>query len=250
MTALIIIAAVAAVILILLYFPLTVELSFLNNKFTLRVKYLIFTFFSIPAAVKKPPKKRKKSRKSRKSKEQTEEAADTENLETSVSETAEAAEAAADIPEDDDDYEDIDLEGEKPKKQTFSDKLDFVKEKKRQVTLIWQLCKKQLGKIIGNIAADRINIDITAAGEDAYSAAMLYGGLNAAVWNAVAVTTGCMNVKYDSVSIKADFNSETPVYNISARIKITPAVVVGNVIAAAFKLLLNLKKIRTPEAKN
>lgn len=246
MTALIIIAAVIAVILILLYFPLTVELSFLNNNLTLRVKYLIFTFFSIPAAAKKPPKKRKKPRRSRKSEKHTGEAAETENSEISVSETAEADEA--DVHEEDD--EDIDLEGEKPKKQTLSDKLDFVKEKKRQITLIWQLCKKQLGKIIKNIAADRINIDITAAGEDAYSAAVLYGGLNAAVWNAVAVTTGCMNVKYDSVSIKADFNSETPVYKFSARIKITPAVVAGNVIAAAFKLLLNLKKIRTSASKN
>lgn len=230
MTALIIIAAV----LILLYIPVTVEFSFLNKKLDLRVKYLIFTLFSFPAP--KRPKREKRLRTLKKTEKKTDKA------EKNIPEEKIAAENSNDSTEED---EDVDLEGDKPpEKKKLSERLGKLK---RQAALIWQLCEKHLKKIINNISADRVNINFIAAGEDAYSAALLYGKLSTAVWNAVAVTKAVNKVKYNKVSVTADFNSEEPVYDISARVKITPAVVAGNLIAAAFKLLVNLKKIRSAE---
>lgn len=229
MTALIIIAAV----LILLYIPVTVEFSFLNKKFDLRVKYLIFTLFSFP--IKKKAKKLKSVKKTKKG--------GNEDNEKNIPKEKTSAENSSDGAAEED--EDIDLEGdEPPKKKKLSERLGKLK---RQAALIWQLCEKHLKKIIKNISADRVNINFIAAGEDAYSAALLYGKLSAAVWNAVAVTSAGNKVKYNRVRVTADFNSEEPVYDISARVKITPAVVAGNLIVAAFKLLVNLKKIRSAE---
>lgn len=229
MTVLIIIIAA---VLILLYIPVTVEFSFLNKKLDLRVKYLIFTLFSFP--MKKKSKRLKSVKKPKKS--------GNENNEKNIPEEKIAAENSNDSTEED---EDVDLEGDKPpEKKKLSERLGKLK---RQAALIWQLCEKHLKKIINNISADRVNINFIAAGEDAYSAALLYGKLSTAVWNAVAVTKAVNKVKYNKVSVTADFNSEEPVYDISARVKITPAVVAGNLIVAAFKLLVNLKKIRSAE---
>lgn len=227
MTALIIIIAA---VLILLYIPVTVEFSFLNKKLDLRVKYLIFTLFSFP--MKKKPERTGRLKTVKK----------TDKAEKNIPEEKTAAENSNDSTGED---EDVDLEGDKPsEKEKLSERLGKLK---RQAALIWQLCEKHLKKIINNISADRVNINFIAAGEDAYSAALLYGKLSAAVWNAVAVTSAGNKVKYKRVRVTADFNSEEPVYDISARVKITPAVVAGNLIVTAFKLLINLKKIRSAE---
>lgn len=226
---------VIAVILVLLYMPVTVELSFLNKKFEVRVKYLIFTFFSLP--VKKKSKKEKKQKTLKKSKKNEDKPrGDLPDEKTEGKDSGEKT---------DDEDEDIDLEGdEKSQKEKLSERLGKLK---RQSSMIWQLCEKHLKKIINNVSADRVNINFVAAAEDACSAALLYGKLSAAVWNTVAVTSAAKKVKYKSVSVTADFTSEEPVYDISARVKITPAVVAGNLIVAAFKLLVNLKKIRRAE---
>lgn len=227
MTALIIIIAA---VLILLYIPVTVEFSFLDKKLDLRVKYLIFTLFSFP--VKKKPKKARRLKTVKKA----------YKAEKNIPEEKTSPESSNDSTGED---EDIDLEGDKPpEKKKLSERLGKLK---RQAALIWQLCEKHLKKIINNISADRVNINFIAAGEDAYSAALLYGKLSTAVWNAVAVTSAGNKVKYKRVRVTADFNSEEPVYDISARVKITPAVVAGNLIVTAFKLLVNLKKIRSAE---
>lgn len=236
MTVLIIIAAVIAVIVILLYCPVTAEISYVDKKLRLRVKYLMFTVFSIPAKKKKPRKKKPEKKKS--SEKKTEDISPEENNSEGSADT----EAGNISPEDE---KLLNPDG-KPKKQkkTVSDIMDMIREYKRIILLVWGLVNKHIKKICGCVRIDDVDIDITAAGEDAFEASMLYGKLHAAVWNIIGFAGLLIPIRVKSAQINISYNTDEPIYNFGAKVRIIPAVIVGNVIVAAFKLLLHINEIR------
>lgn len=243
MTALIIIGAVIALIVILLYFPVTAEISYLNDKPLVRVKYLIFTVFSIPDNRKKKPKKPKKKKPPEEDKEavsideeKSEGSSDTENETGKLS------------PEDE---ELLNPDGkDKKQKKSVSDIMDMIRDYKRIILLVWRLVNKHIRKMCRCVRIDGVEIDITAAGEDAFEASMLYGRLHAAVWNIIAFVGSLIPISVKSADIKISYTTEKPKYDLKAKIRITPAVIVGNVIVAAIKLLLHINEIRPKHGKD
>ena len=240
MTVLIIIAAVIALIVILLYCPVTAEISYVNRKLCVRVKYLVFTVFSIPA--KKNKRREKKPKKEKKNKEVSSD----EDIPEKASGTAE--ETGRLSPEDE---ELLNPDGEQKKqKKTVSDIMDQIREYKRIILLIWGLVNKHIKRMCKCVRIDGVVIDITAAGEDAFEASMLYGRLHAAVWNIIAFVGLLIPISVKSADIRISYCTDEPVYNFGARVRIVPAVIVGNVIVAAFKLLLHINEIRPNNGKD
>lgn len=237
MTVLIIIAAVIALIVILLYVPVTAEISYVNKELRVRVKYLMFTVFSIPA-------KKKKKRKQKKPKEEPKQE-DNPPEEDSSESSSEASELS---PEDE---ELLKPDGkQKKQKKSVSDIMDMIRDYKRIILRVWELAGKHVKKLCKCVRIDNVEIDITAAGEDAFEASMLYGRLHAAVWNIIAFVGLLIPISVKSAEIKISYSTEEPIYNFGARVKITPAVIVGNVIVAAIKLLLHINEIRPTNGKD
>lgn len=243
MTALIIIGAVIALIVILLYFPVTAEISYVNKELRVRVKYLMFTVFSIPDNRKKKPKKPKKKKPPEKDKEavspaeeKSEGSSDTENGTGKLS------------PEDE---ELLNPDGkDKKQKKSVSDIMDMIRDYKRIILRIWELVNKHIRKMCSCVRIDGVEIDITAAGEDAFEASMLYGKLHASVWNIIAFVGLLIPISVKSAAINISYNTEEPQYNLKAKIRIIPAVILGNVIVAAFRLLLHINEIRPKYGKD
>lgn len=237
MTVLIIVAAVIALIVILLYIPVTADISYVNKELRVRVKYLMFTVFSIPAQ----KKKRRRKKKPKKEPKQ-------EDIPLEENSSESSSEAGKLSPEDDE-LLNPDGKGKKEKK-SVSDIMDMIREYKRIILRAWELAGKHVKKLCKCVRIDDVVIDITAAGEDAFEASMLYGKLHAAVWNIIGFVGLLMPISVKSAEIKISYSTEEPIYDLGARVKITPAVIVGNVIVAAIKLLLHINELRPTNGKD
>ncbi len=257
MTALLIIFGIIALIVLILYFPLNAYITYAEGRLDVRVKFLMFTFYP---KKEKPEKKRKKRRKkSGRNKKMSDKNSDIKALDEPKEKSEpqliseEKAEEKSDDPEKPK-FDGIDIEYiDKPpkKKQSVSedrkkvsDIIDEIKEKLELVKLLWKLAGKYVMKILKDIRIDGLCADITAAGEDACEAALLYGKLNAAVWNIIGFGQRFVKLTVKKVNINCSFDEGKPKYNVSARVNIRPAVFIGNVLAGAFRLLININDLK------
>ncbi|MBQ8568835.1 MAG: hypothetical protein IJ446_06430 [Oscillospiraceae bacterium] len=246
---------ILAVIIIILHFPLNVYVSFIGGKPAVRVKFAGITLFDLDKAMNKKKdksddkyiddpdsKKRKKSKKDDKKdkaeKKRKSRRAAHEAYEEDVSEKSEGV-----LSEDKEKAQTDDKDSDKKPKKKLGDIIDGIKEKLELVKLLWRICGRNIKKIFKDIRIDNIFIDFTAAAEDAHKAALLYGKLNAAVYNGIAFIKRYVKMSIKSIGIRCRYDIEKPVFDCSVRINIRPAVVIGNAFVLIFRLLVNLGKI-------
>lgn len=243
---------ILAVIIIILHFPLNVYVSFIGGKPAVRVKFAGITLFDLDKAMNKKKdkyddkyiddpdgKKRKKDdKKDKAEKKRKSRRASHEAYEKDVSEKSEKA-----LSEDKEKAQTDDKDSDKKPKKKLGDIIDSIKEKLELVKLLWRICGRNIKKIFKDIRIDNIFIDFTAAAEDAHKAALLYGKLNAAVYNGIAFLKQHIKMSIKSIGIRCRYDIEKPVFDCSVRINIRPAVVIGNAFVLIFRLLVNLGKI-------
>lgn len=243
MKALLIICGIIAFIVILLYFPLNAVIRYVDGNFTFEVKYLGMKFY---------PKKNKKSKKriSNKKKADIKEISEKDGKDSSPEITAEDKPEIIDGPG----FEGVDItyvknppkkeKADAPEKKGISAKLEELKGRLELIKLLWELCGKNVKKILRDIRADDVVIDVTAAADNACDAALLYGKIHAVIWNVIASLSEIMTFRIKTVDIVCDFDRKKAVYNAGARINIRPAVLIGNLLAAGAKLLANYGRIK------
>lgn len=219
MTALYIILGIILFFAVILNIPIKAFLSYDGKNFIISVKYAFIAIFP-----RKPKKEKRKRVKKKDANDNYKPSADDKN-------TAEPSE-----PDDDDDIDDIseeffnpDADKKKEKKDSLSEKLDTLKG---YIPLV-EDCKTPLLKLLKTLKITGLDLNIIAADEDAFNAAMLYGSLNAAVYNLLALMKQAFIVKVKSVNIGYRFNYPHTVFKISFAAELTPA----RIIACALVLL-------------
>ena len=219
MTALYIISGIILFFAVILNIPIKAFLSYDGKKFIISVKYAFITIF--------PRKSRKEKRKRVKKKA----AADNTKPSADDKKAAEPSEADDDDDIDDtsEEFFDPDADKKKEKKGSLSEKLDTLKS---YIPLV-EDCKTPLLKLLKTLKITGLDLDIIAADEDALNAALLYGSLNASVYNLLSVIMQAFIVKVKSVNIGCRFNYPDTVFKISFAAELTPA----RIIACAFVLL-------------
>lgn len=258
MTALIVIGVIVLIFAILLNFRIRAEISYLGGTVDLKVKYLFFTIFPFKVREKKEKKKKtKKSAKASKQSSDEENSPKSEKTEASASETGseKTAENPADSEADltDEELLNPDKPKEKKEKKSLSEKLDGLGEIIEKVEIIWGFAQKGLKRIFGRIRIDRLMIDFTIAGEDAYSTAMNYGRISAVTYNAIGFLQTFFKTSVRSVDIVCDFEGKKSVYDCGAKITIAPASILSAAFILLFGFLRNFRKIipkAKPKAKN
>lgn len=257
MTVLIIIAAVIGLIVLLLNFPVRVLVSIKDGKANIRVKYLFIEVYPRKERPERPPKPQKE----RKKKENSEDVPPQEEQSTPVMETsAQETQTAKDPPprdetadadgsvkepqEDAPDDESPEREKKEPLMTRINNFLDGLNEKKQAFQLLWELCFGPVKKLLLKIRIDSVVIDFAAADEDAYNAAMLYGKMNAAVWNVIGWLKAMTHIKLSSVKVDCLFDSpkDKTRYDGSCTVKLRPASVVNAIGKIGFGYLFHLKK--------
>ncbi len=219
MTALYIISGIILFFAVILNIPIKAFLSYDGKNFIISVKYAFITIFP-----RKPRKEKQKRVKKKAAADNTKPSADDKKA-------AEPSEADDDDDIDDtsEEFFDPDADKKKEKKGSLSEKLDTLKG---YIPLV-EDCKTPLLKLLRSLKITGLDLNIIAADEDAFNAAMLYGSLNAAVYNLLAVIMQAFIVKVKSVNIGCRFDSPHTVFKISFAAELTPA----RIIACAFVLL-------------
>lgn len=227
MTALYIISAIVLLFVIILNIPIKAYFSYDGKNFIISVKYAFIAIF---------PRKSKKSKKVKRQKKKN----TAENTEMSAADETKAEPSEADADDDIDDtseeFFDPDAADKKKEKGSLSQKLD---ELKSYIPLV-EKCKTPLLKLLKSLKITGLDLNIIAADEDAFNAAMLYGSLNAAVYNLLALMKQAFVVKVKSVNIGCRFNYPETVCTISFAAELTPA----KIIACAAVLLIAYIKFK------
>lgn len=253
MPALIIIGAMIGIIVLVCNIPVAAHIRYYGGKLDVKVRFMWLTLYPRPEKTDKPPGKKKITEKSGKTSEASEEEPshkEPEPEESSPSDNNSSQDKSEASPEKKE-------KANKAKKSKPSDEkklplperisalVDDLTEKKDAFLLLWELCIGPVKRLCGKIYVDGVKIDLTAANEDAYEAAMLYGKLNAGVYNAIAFMKTLMKrFRLDSVRIDCIFNSpkENSRYDGECRVKLRPASLLNAILAIVFGYLFHLKK--------
>lgn len=256
MTVLIIIAAVIGLIVLLLNFPVRVLVSFRDGKAVIRVKYLFIDIFpgkERPEIPPGPEKKRKKRKRTEDNLPQEKRSAadgdgSVQEVQTPqdarLQEETDTSGSEKEPQEDNSPHESEERKEKEPLMTRINSFLDGLNEKKQAFQLLWELCFGPVKKLLLKIRIDSVVIDFAAADEDAYNAAMLYGRMNAAVWNIIGWLKAMTHIKINSVRVDCLFDEpkEKTRYDGSCVVKLRPASVVNAIGKIGFGYLFHLKK--------
>lgn len=231
MTALYIILGIILFFALILNIPIKAFLSYDGKNFVISVKYAFIKIFP------RKPKKEKLKRIKKKA---------VVNNDKSSADEIKAAEPSEvdddDIDDTSEEFFDPDAKKKKGKKESLSEKLDTLKS---YIPLV-EDCKTPLLKLLKTLKITGLDLNIIAADEDAFNAAMLYGSLNAAVYNLLALMKQAFIVKVKSVNIGCRFNYHQTEIKISFAAELTPA----KIIACAFVLLIAYIKFKNNDNKS
>ena len=208
MTALYIIGGIILLIAVLLNIPVRAELSYIHSEFDIKVKYLWLTLYPVKERPPKPEKKKKAKKEPPSPKIE-----ECEIAEYTEEEIVPEQKAKEDTP--------IKKKSKKLKEKHKIDK-DELSEKLELIKMIIKSSKKGFKRLIKGIRIDDIALDFFVANEDAYEAAINYGKINIAVYNAIAFLRTFFSVSIDHVNISVRFNSNDSAYDGSLKLKITP----------------------------
>ncbi len=233
MIALIIIAAVILLIIIIVNIPVNAFISFYDGNFDLTVKFAGITLY---------PKKDKQER-SPPDEDKSDSAENSGDTETDNSESN-ADESLTEKEDDTAPKKKKKSAGKGNPLERLNNLLDELEKKKNAVQLLAELATQPLKKLGGKLRIDNIKLHFAAADDDAYEAAMLYGKLNAAVYNAIAALRCFISISLVSVKIDCLFNTpkEQSRYDGECVVRLRPASVLNAVTAIIFRYAVNMKK--------
>lgn len=240
----IIIIAVILLIVLTVNIPVTAYIRYHDGEADVKVSFLFKQLYPHVEKKKRQKRKRKKHRKSIKKAETkfASEEISFDEPDAPEEHTAPPDENKQEEPprEDTEESSENTPKKHKPKKKSLIErlntKLDELNEKKSSVQLAFELLKEPLKKLGGKVRIDDLKIDFAAADEDAYEAAMLYGKVNAAVYNALSAVRCFVPVSVTGIKIDCLFNTpaEKCRWDGECKIRLRPASLLNAIIAVVF----------------
>lgn len=256
MIVLIILAVIIFLLVLTLNIPVSAYIRYYDGKPDIKVSFLFAQLY--PARPKKEKKKKLPKKQKKKEKSVSE-----ENFSPKKQDSSSAPEAPTESGSETEKEEDKDIpqkaaaekkekksdeEREKTPRQNPLEKLsallDDLTEKKNAVQLLAELVIGPLKKLGGKLRIDDLKIDFAAADDDACNAALLYGKVNAAVYNALSAVRCFVPVSVTGIRIDCLFNTpaEKCRWDGEFKIKLRPASLVNALLAVAFGYIKDTKK--------
>lgn len=243
MIALIIIIAVIMLIVLTLNIPVTAYIRYHDGEADIKIRFLSKQLYPRIEKKKRQKRKRKKRRNNIK-KPENKPLSEEISFETSepVEDKPKSSAEESTASEEEKGSEKAAEESPKKEKQgaglleRLNAKLDELNEKKSAVQTAFELVKEPLKKLGGKVRIDDLMIDFAAADEDAYEAAMLYGKVNAAVYNALSVVRCFVPVSVTGIKIDCLFNTpaEKCRWDGECKVRLRPASLLNAIIAVVF----------------
>lgn len=125
------------------------------------------------------------------------------------------------------------------KKKKKSSKLDELKAKYKIVKPYIPMGWKYFRKLLKAVRFTDAKIILDVGKEDAYDAAMLYGKVQAGLFNGIAMLAGIFTVKLKKADVNCVFNEKTFGYDVHTIVRVRPS----TIIAIGFCMGVNFLKI-------
>lgn len=252
MIVLIILAVIIFLLVLTLNIPVSAYIRYYDGNPDIKVSFLFAQLY--PARPKKEKKKKphKKHKRGKKSISEEESSSKQKNFSAAPEASPESGsgsekEESADIPQ----KAAADTEGGKNEKnprqnplEKLSALIDGLTEKKNSVQLLTELIMDPLKRLGGKLRIDDLKIDFAAADDDACNAALLYGKVNAAVYNTLSAVRCFVPVSVTGIRIDCLFNTpaEKCRWDGEFKIKLRPASLVNALLAVAFGYIKEKEK--------
>lgn len=236
----IIIIAVILLIVLAVNIPVTAYIRYHDGEADVKVSFLFKQLYPHVEKKKRQKRKRKKHRKNIKKAEKKPASPEEHTAPPDEDKQGEPPREDTTPEENSEESSEKSAQKHKPKKKSLIErlntKLDELNEKKSSVQLAFELLKEPLKKLGGKVRIDDLKIDFAAADEDAYEAAMLYGKVNAAVYNALSAVRCFVPVSVTGIKIDCLFNTpaEKCRWDGECKIRLRPASLLNAIIAVVF----------------
>lgn len=201
---------------IVLILAIPVVISFEYGKgIKLRVRYLFFTFYRIPAK----PKKAKKKKADESLPQEAPPAEESAPEQAEEPPTESAAEAPAEASEEAGQEDGKKAKKEKKQKKPKNPKVPTLPEIFELVKVFVDSLSKPLRKLLKRIKICDFDIRMICGGDDAAKAALKFGTMNLVVGNALGFFDSFFTLKNPHVDINVDFQSEETETEFSCKVK-------------------------------
>lgn len=236
----IIIIAVILLIVLAVNIPVTAYIRYHDGEADVKVSFLFKQLYPHVEKKKRQKRKRKKHRKNIKKAEKKPASPEEHTAPPDEDKQEEPPREDTSPEENSEESSENTPKKHRPKKKSLIErlntKLDELNEKKSSVQLAFELLKEPLKKLGGKVSIDDLKIDFAAADEDAYEAAMLYGKVNAAVYNALSAVRCFVPVSVTGIKIDCLFNTpaEKCRWDGECKIRLRPASLLNAIIAVVF----------------
>ncbi|NLK70505.1 MAG: DUF2953 domain-containing protein [Clostridiales bacterium] len=234
MVLLAILLALAVIILILCFCPLTFFISYIDGELNYKLKYLMFNI--VTSDEKKHNKRKAKHNKKRDKL--------IEKQENSIKD--DGSDENRDLTLKKDKEYRIKKSKRAAKKQSLKSKINSFKDDKvellEKIKLIKDLIyasKKGIKRILKGIYIKDIFIDFTISDEDAYECAMKYGKMNILVYNVLGFLSSYFKVSKKSIAILCRFNEKDSIYNFSFNVKLKLGTAIVSVLGMILTFFVN-----------
>ena len=253
---------IIALIVILLHFSVTAEISADKSGVDFRLKYMFFTIYPRPPKKKKTQKEKPPEEDFSDNLEDDFEMAEEENTpddEVTVLPEKETEEVENPVlqekqtenkaEEKKNEKEEKSEEKPQPRKEKKEKeptensgrkkggKLDGIKEKWNMVKPYIPMGWKYFRKLLKKIRFDDVKIHLTVGKEDAYESAMFYGKIQGVLFNLIALLNGIFTVKVREADVKCVFDKKVFDGDVYVVVKIRPSTIISVVVCMGISFL-------------
>ncbi|MDR0947638.1 MAG: DUF2953 domain-containing protein [Ruminococcus sp.] len=207
----IILGIILLLFLIILKSSVKLNLRYIEGKLGFEVKFWFFIIYPRRKRTKKRVKSPSKSKSKRKAKSAVtdETAPEPDGQETETITTDES-------------------DPEQKSKRSLKEIIHIIDTGREKMRVVLGSTHKGVRRLLRGLVVDNVVIDITAAGDDAHQAAILYGYCNALVYNIIALARTYVSILISEISINCDYLGKDSLYNIKFSVKIPVSVLLSS----------------------
>jgi hypothetical protein len=225
---LIVLVIILILIIALLNIPISLNVSCIDEKLEYKVTFCGFKIYPRSNKKNKPQKEKKSKNKVMESEKISSDSSDTDKSENTANLDSVDSNDTQKHSEGTKEKKSKKKEKKEKPEKSLSEKLEYIKN-------ILEISKNGIKHVFHGIYFSDVFLDLTAADEDAYKAAIKYGVFNAAVYKLLALLSCFFKLKYEKVNIKCAFNSADSIYNFRFKLNFRPIAL----IYAAFSIILH-----------
>ena len=236
---------VLILLIVLLWLPVYLDFKYIDGSLDCKVKYAMFTLYSVTEPNKyglnrlKSIKKKKTSKSKHKSKTKNKSNQSNSKPSTNSSDVKSKPKSSTSKPKSDSKATSKTEVKTKSKSKVSTDSMDF-EDLISNLDIVLDILKiivSKLGVFIKSLKVKDLYIDFLVADEDACECALKFGKINAILYPTLSILNQYVKIKKKKISIQPKYNSNVGVYDVSFKVQLGLGSGIVQVVAIILKVI-------------